>query len=225
MAEETYTYDPTLFDVDDETQARRLILEPEGLSTDERWKRETPALVADIVERIGVSAGQLVLDYGCGIGRIARELIARTQCRVLGVDISPGMRRLATDYVASEHFSIVSRDVFAHLAAAGLRVHHALAIWVLQHSPQLERDVELLFRSIQGQGSLYLVNKRLSVIPTDRGWVSDGKDIQQVLRRRFSEVQIRDFPVEFGCPEISKHALIGEYLRPPLVENRPAVLA
>ena len=35
-----------------------------------------------------------VLDYGCGIGRIAKELILKTSCKVIGVDISESMRKM-----------------------------------------------------------------------------------------------------------------------------------
>ena len=43
------TYHPGVFDVNDIAQAMRIILTPEGSTTEERWQTETP-YVADLIE-------------------------------------------------------------------------------------------------------------------------------------------------------------------------------
>lgn len=49
------------------------------------------ALALKLAQRIGLTAGSSVLDIGCGYGLSARVLNAHFGCRVLGVDLSPGM--------------------------------------------------------------------------------------------------------------------------------------
>jgi len=55
-----------------------------SLGQDPRWRRF-------LVSRIGASAGDRVLDVATGTGMVARELVARYGCRVVGVDQSAGM--------------------------------------------------------------------------------------------------------------------------------------
>src|SRR5689334_12801396 len=96
------TYDQTAFHVRDIPEAMRLILTAEDTTTEERWRIETPHVVDLIGRAIDIKPSSVILDYGCGIGRIAKELIARYGCHVIGVDISPGMRVLSIIYVQSD---------------------------------------------------------------------------------------------------------------------------
>src|SRR5689334_11703310 len=96
-------YHPDIFEVDDIESAKQIILTPEvGTTTQERWERETPFLVEEIGRALGLDENSCVLDYGCGIGRLAKGLIERYQCFVIGMDISTGMLLLAPKYVWSE---------------------------------------------------------------------------------------------------------------------------
>src|SRR5260221_8560231 len=96
-------YRPDIFEVSDLESAMQIILTPEtGTTTQERWEYETPYLVNEIGRTLGLDDNSCVLDYGCGVGRIARGLIERYHCFVIGVDISTGMRQLAPEYVKSD---------------------------------------------------------------------------------------------------------------------------
>jgi demethylmenaquinone methyltransferase/2-methoxy-6-polyprenyl-1,4-benzoquinol methylase len=55
-----------------------------SLGQDPRWRHF-------LVSRIEAGAGDRVLDVATGTGLVARELVARFGCRVVGVDPSPGM--------------------------------------------------------------------------------------------------------------------------------------
>ena len=55
-----------------------------SLGQDPRWRRF-------LVSRIGAGADDRVLDVATGTGMVARELVARYGCRVVGVDQSAGM--------------------------------------------------------------------------------------------------------------------------------------
>src|SRR5258708_11203315 len=113
MSHDITDYDPSMFDARSEAEARTIIITGNDPNQAEwRWRKETPWFRADISRRLGVRNGSVVLDYGCGIGRLARELIRFRGCRVVGVDISDSMRGLAVDYVADERFSVHSPAEF-----------------------------------------------------------------------------------------------------------------
>jgi autotransporter strand-loop-strand O-heptosyltransferase len=177
-------YHPGIFDVADLHDARRIILTPEGgLTTDERWESETPYLAGLVAENLKLSTRSVVVDYGCGVGRLARELISRYGCRVVGVDISANMRSFAEHYVGSDKFSTCTPeglDVFGEAFADA-----ALAVWVLQHCPRVEHDLERIRRSLKISGQLIVVNENHRCLPTTHGWMSDGLDLEQILLSRF----------------------------------------
>jgi SAM-dependent methyltransferase len=119
-------------------------------------------MVADLVARhCGLGSGSVVLDYGCGIGRVAKELIARHGCHVIGVDISPGMRALSVEYVDSDGFFACSPASLMLLISGGLRVDIAVSIWVLQHCLRPAEDIELLRRAINAALCLLSLTGRL----------------------------------------------------------------
>jgi hypothetical protein len=71
-------YNADLFEVTDFEHAREVILTPEiGRTPSERWERETPYLASFIAEHLKLDARSVLLDYGCGVGRLPKELIAR----------------------------------------------------------------------------------------------------------------------------------------------------
>ena len=75
----------------------------------EAWARmqdQTDALIEPLgriaIERLGVAAGERILDVGCGCGQTLLELadLAGPSGHVLGVDISPPMLGCARERVA-----------------------------------------------------------------------------------------------------------------------------
>jgi len=69
--------------VNDIAQAMSIILTPEGSTTAQRWETEPSYLADPIAEQLPITADSRVLDYGCGIGRLAHELIRRHGCRIV----------------------------------------------------------------------------------------------------------------------------------------------
>lgn len=70
---------------------------------DERMSRlrDFDAELDEIAEMTGLAAGQTLIEYGCGTGRIAREA-ARRCGRVIAIDISPAMLARAEDRARAE---------------------------------------------------------------------------------------------------------------------------
>jgi len=103
-----------------------------GFSFQERWEKETPDFVRAILKHAPAEAPR-ILDYGCGVGRLAREVILqREKAFVVGVDESPIQQQHARDYVESDRFTAA----FPH-EAEGL-FDLAYCIYVLQHIPALD---------------------------------------------------------------------------------------
>lgn len=182
------TYNPLVFEQPTEAAAKAIIVTPEGgLSTEHRWEHETPYVAGLIGEQLALQPGELVLDYGCGIGRIARALIERFDVRILGVDISQAMRGLAPAYVASPNFSVVSGEMLRRLVEAGLKADAAIAVWVLQHCVRPQEDIALIREALRGGGRLFVLNNCQRVVPTlEIGWADDYLDIKRLVNEAFS---------------------------------------
>ncbi len=181
------TYNPRVFDVGSIDDAMRIILTPEGATTEHRWATETPYLADLIAGTFALTEQSLVLDYGCGIGRLAKALIARHGCRVIGVDISTNMRALGAVYVASDRFFACSADMLDVLVARGLRCDLALTVWVLQHCLRVGDDIARIAGALQPNGELFVVNQLSRAVPTvERGWVDDKVDLDALLQGRFT---------------------------------------
>ncbi len=199
-------YDPSIFDVENYAEARTAILTSEGpgFSTDDRWIKETPWVVDKIAEHLNLEDARL-LDFGCGVGRIAKELIRKFDCWTVGVDTSPNMRALAASYVNAPGF-LACDTIWLCNRVLPIEFDAAIAIWSLQHCPNLEHDIGYIADSICVKGLLFVVNTKHRLIPA-RGradgypFVSDGKDVKLELTKRFSVVVEGDLP-----PSIFPHA-------------------
>jgi SAM-dependent methyltransferase len=183
------TYNPAVFNVNDIDQAMRIILTPEDSTTEARWKIETPYIADLIGGSITISPDSLLLDYGCGIGRVAKELIARHGCRVIGVDISPSMRALAVTYVQSDRFFTCTPAMLDTLIERGIAVDGALSIWVLQHCLTPAEDIARIRRAVRPDGRLFVLNNIHRAVPTvEQAWVNDGIDLRAMLRAEFEPI-------------------------------------
>lgn len=189
-------YYPEIFHAADARSARDIILTNEGpgADTETRWVRETPCVLELLRARLSLGPDSLVLDYGCGIGRMAKAMIDATGCSVIGLDISPSMRALAIDYVASDRFMAISPGQFDRLVQAGLRVDAAIAIWVLQHCFAPADDIARMRTGLTVGGRCFVLNMPKRAIPavedqqTGGGrffWASDGTDVAAMLRAAF----------------------------------------
>lgn len=189
-------YFPEIFDVADARAAKDIILTDEGpgADPDTRWALETPYVMELLGAGMQLAPDTLVLDYGCGIGRMAKAMIAASGCSVLGLDISPSMRRLAVDYVASDRFLAVSPAQFDTLVQGGLRVDAAISIWVLQHCFVPAHDIARIANGLRRAGRFFVLNMPKRAIPValdaDEGgsfiWASDNLDIAADLRAAFA---------------------------------------
>lgn len=180
-------YDPSCYNVRSLPDAKRIILtEQEGRSPEERWETESPYLASLTAEKCEVGAFSILLDYGCGVGRLAKLLIEKMSCAVVGVDTSPSMRALSAQYVSHDRFLACAPDALRLVVRPLHSFDVALAVWVLQHIPNPDQAIQEIYRSLNPSvGRLFVVNNLNRCVPTDRGWYDDGIDLRGLLEKRF----------------------------------------
>ncbi len=184
------TYRPEVFDVRNMDDAKKIILTSEtGTTSRERWELETPYLVAEIGRLLDIDNNSIVLDYGCGIGRLSKGLIEAYGCSVVGVDISPSMLQLAQQYVQSDRFEGRTPTMLDSMIAGGFRATARCrnlgdsALRKTRCRPSTDR-----IRSSRLAVDFYVLNLHDRAIPSDRGWISDNVSVEQLLARRFDTV-------------------------------------
>ncbi len=117
-----------------------------------RWHLEA-AYLLDIIPPLLPDC--MVLDYGCGVGRISKPLIERYGCAVIGVDINKQMLMHARKYVQSSRFVPVS---FGKLPPKHFDL--VLAVWVLQHcGTSLPSVIERIKATLKPDGALFIVHE------------------------------------------------------------------
>ena len=76
MKQQPLKYTPEIFEKKSMEEAKNIILTQEkGTTTAQRWELETPYITESILSKVSLTPQSLVLDFGCGIGRISKELI------------------------------------------------------------------------------------------------------------------------------------------------------
>lgn len=207
-------YMPGIFETADLASAQAIILTPEpGTTTEERWRLETPYLADQMVMRLDLNQNSLVLDYGCGIGRLSKALIERSGCFVIGVDMARRMREMAPVYVGSSRFMAVSPDGLDALIERGLKVDFGFASWVLQHCLEVERDVTRIADALGPMARFFLVNNLGRAVPTDCGWVDDGKSVEALLGLRFDALERYAFPPGVSVPGLTANSALSWWRR------------
>ena len=153
-----------------------------GYTMEERWKEETP-LFKDII--IGQLKGdETILDYGCGVGRLAKELIdALPNLKVVGVDTSAEMRKLAEEYVNSDRFSTKSPEELGND-----KFNFTYCVYVLQHIPPAFID-NAIKQVSESSDRLLLVNSVARMYASPEGFVNDGYDVLGEVAKYFGKAE------------------------------------
>ena len=107
-----------------------------GIPMEKRWEIETPLFAEYILNHLSGYSGNalpLILDYGCGVGRLAKEVLKKP-CTVWGVDTSLDMLNQATAHVNNPNF----HTSLPRLLPQHLQFNLIYCVYVLQHAPAIE---------------------------------------------------------------------------------------
>jgi 2-polyprenyl-3-methyl-5-hydroxy-6-metoxy-1,4-benzoquinol methylase len=180
-------YDPSIFDQVNIDNAREVTLTSEsGISTQTRWDSETPWLLNLVRQHIKQSG--LIIDFGCGIGRLAGPLVEQG-FPVIGIDSSDLMRQHATKLIANDRFVAMTSSMLDQLINIGVKADSVLAIWMLQHCLDLEGEILRINRMINKGGIIGIADMRHRAVPTDQGWRNDGKSVKDTMCNFFTLIQ------------------------------------
>lgn len=103
-----------------------------GYTAQQRFDLETPIFSKAINSHIEKDH-KVILDYGCGVGRIAREILRINKTvNIIGLDASKDERRLANEYVSSDRFKTIEPEELCE------SVDLIYCIYVIQHIPAIE---------------------------------------------------------------------------------------
>lgn len=109
------------------------------------------------------AAGEVALDIGCGSGAAVRAAAAQG-ARVIGVDPSPAMLRLAeahtADHPTRERTTFLRGDA-AHLPVADGAVDVAMAVNTLHHWDDPEAGLAEVLRALAPGGRLVIVEEEV----------------------------------------------------------------
>jgi 2-polyprenyl-3-methyl-5-hydroxy-6-metoxy-1,4-benzoquinol methylase len=184
-----FIYRREIFSVKNLQDAKHVILTPEEDATvDQRWERETPVMAEILGQAFALDNNNTVLDYGCGIGRISKALIDNYGCSVVGVDISTEMHQFAIEYVNSDRFSICYPDTLEAKSKEGFKADYAISIYVLQHTLRPALEIAKIRNALKTGGKLLVLNNNQRCVPTNEGWVNDGKDVRMMLCNQLREI-------------------------------------
>lgn len=204
-------YNPQVFERPDAQAAQAVILTTEGTHTpQQRWETETLYLRDMIAQWCVFSETAQVLDFGCGIGRMSAALIAQVPGVFVGLDISTSMRSQALDYVQSDRFAVVNPIVADSMVRKGMRWDLAMAVWVLQHCPDLDAEVLRLYNALTSGGLLFVVDMDHRAIPTtDAGWIDDQRSVFDCVCAQFSLVRQQRFDDPHAPPNLRQSAWVA----------------
>ncbi|HEY4370353.1 MAG TPA: class I SAM-dependent methyltransferase [Burkholderiales bacterium] len=208
------TYWPQFFEADDLEAAKGIAITPEeGMSTDERWRSETAFMMEHIASRLAIGPKNVLIDFGCGVGRMSRALIERYDCTVVGVDQSAKMREHAQSYVGSSRFKAASPAEFDTMVKEGFVADFGMAIWVLQHCVHPAGEISRIANALAAEAPFLLVNSVHRLIPTHLGWGQDGENLDARMAERFGQLERMQFPESTSVKALRENSVISWWQR------------
>ena len=164
-----------------------------------------------LLANVGIDRNDVVLEIGCGIGRVGKQLAP--QCgRWIGCDVSPHMLKIAAERLREfDNVELVEISGYDLKPIVDLSVDLVYCTVVFMHLEQWDRYsyVEEAFRVLRPGGKLYVDNVNLC---SDEGWqifqrhrqfkpaerpahiteCSTSQELQEYLKRAgFGEIETR----------------------------------
>ena len=165
-----------------------------GFDRQQRWDAETPDFAKAIKAQIRTrndGGCALVLDYGCGVGRLAKAVASRDEkISVKGVDASVEMMTEAMKYVGDPYVFQTMKP--SELSSIGYKFDVAYCVYVLQHVPAIEiREIlQRIYDNLKDDGTFIYCSSdyRMAIKFDGTGFGDDrsfGVNLQEEVERYF----------------------------------------
>ena len=177
------------FDVVTLEQAKNVVLTDDP-SNPNKFDQETKFLIDIINDQNIITPESNVLDFGCGMGRVSRELVKTFNCNVTGVDISTSMLNFAKSYVNN---SAKFTPLIRHTIPNSIDV--CISTFVLQHTENPKREIANIFNVVKTDGYFILLNEQYRFIPGDIDsnnyivWKDDKFNIFEEIESKFKKIK------------------------------------
>lgn len=180
------------FDVSSLEQAKHVVLSSDP-DDPTKFERETAFLVDYIQEQHIVTEQTTVLDFGCGMGRVSKELVSRFNCNVFGVDISETMLLFANQYVDNK----TKFNTFNYYTTPN-SIDVCVSALVLQHVENPKKEIDNIHSALKNDGYFVLLNEPGRWVPVglDKNnyviWDDDKFDVFSYVEEKF--IQVSEIP-------------------------------
>ena len=181
-------YIKEVFDVGTFEHAKHVVLTSDP-DNPNKFENETNFLTDTIAKQNIISSESMVLDFGCGMGRVSKKLIEKFDCNIVGVDISNSMLTFANIYVSKPR-------KFKPMNSYNMpnTIDVCVSTFVLQHVQDPKTEIDIIYNNLKVGGHLVLVNENKRYVPSDVDsnryivWQDDGFDIFGEISSRFKKV-------------------------------------
>ena len=162
-----------------------------------KFNEETDFLIKFLNSKGMLHKRPKVLDFGCGVGRISKDLVD-LGCEVVGMDFSIPMLMAAINYVDNKYFTpLINTPVLPFVIKPEFDL--VICSFVLQHTEDPVKEIKFIKSVMKGDATLVLVNEPYRLVPTGMDenrfviWEDDKIDIDQKASEQFNLISRFDY--------------------------------
>ncbi|MFY8211727.1 MAG: class I SAM-dependent methyltransferase [Candidatus Nanopelagicus sp.] len=145
-------YIKDIFDAPTFEDAKKIVITPDPIHPD-KFEKGTEYLIDVIAKHNIVKENDIVLDFGCGVGRMSKALIEQFNCNVIGSDISMNMLIFSTLYVNN-----AQKFVTCNKLTSENYVNTIISSFALQHTKNPAEEIQNLYNVLKPSGYLVLLD-------------------------------------------------------------------
>jgi len=189
-------YIKQVFDPTDLEMAKNICLSKD-IRYPNKFEEETQFLIDFLKNKKLLNSKTYFGDFGCGMGRVSKEIINNFNCNIVGFDISAHMLLLAHQYL--EHNDKFKTQKYKKNYKWNERQFDIfLASFVLQHSEHPKEDIDFIYNNLKDNGIFILVNENERLVPVDiengyAVWYDDKINITDLVSNKFKNVGYFDY--------------------------------